>query len=145
MPARTIVHPYAKIIAEKGSIEIGSNNIISEQVEIYNRNTSALKIGDGNTFECRAYIETSGIGHYNVINSLARLEGECLVQSNCIIGTATKIFDCERLSNDTVVYGKDNDKRTKFDDNSEYISTLEMHQDYLKRNLIKFHTIRDSS
>ena len=50
----TIIGPGVNIIAEKGNITIGDNNIISEGTLIINKNREELVIGNGNVFECGA-------------------------------------------------------------------------------------------
>ena len=56
----TIIGPGVNIIAEKGSITIGNNNIISEGTLIINKSKEEMVIGDGNVFECGAsYVQTA--------------------------------------------------------------------------------------
>ena len=56
----TIIGPGVNIIAEKGSITIGNNNIISEGTLIINKSKEEMVIGDGNVFECGAsYVHTA--------------------------------------------------------------------------------------
>ena len=50
----TIIGPGVNIIAEKGTITIGDNNIISEGTLIINKSKEELIIGNGNVFECGA-------------------------------------------------------------------------------------------
>ena len=55
----TVIGPGVNIIAEKGSIHIGDNNIISEGTLIINKSKEKLVIGDGNRFECGASLVLS--------------------------------------------------------------------------------------
>ncbi|KAJ2350135.1 hypothetical protein GGF43_004322 [Coemansia sp. RSA 2618] len=66
----TVVHVGASIIAKKGPIIIGSNNIISERVVIINNHTTPLMIGDNNLLETDAQVEGRGIGHKNYIHEM---------------------------------------------------------------------------
>ncbi|PVV02441.1 hypothetical protein BB560_003102 [Smittium megazygosporum] len=99
---------------------------------------TTLEIGSGNTFECRSYVESSGVGHNNVIQSLARVLGSSLIESDCIVGLNTVVHDSKQLNSGTIVYGPDNLIKKRFDDNSEYKSTLSLHQAYLKEVLINY-------
>ena len=55
----TVIGPGVNIIAEKGSIHIGDNNIISEGTLIINKSKEKLIIGNGNRFECGASLVIS--------------------------------------------------------------------------------------
>merc|ERR1719411_796016 len=85
----TIIGPGVNIIAEKGTITIGDNNIISEGTLIINKAKEELIIGNGNVFECGARIEAAKINDYNVFGA------KCHVMSGALIGTGCVI--CPRV------------------------------------------------
>ena len=62
----TIIGPGVNIIAEKGTITIGDNNIISEGTLIINKNKEELVIGNGNVFECGASLVYLYLIHYSL-------------------------------------------------------------------------------
>merc|ERR1711935_1310335 len=51
---RSVIHPKARIIAEKGSIVIGNDNLIEETAVIKNVNEETLYIGNENIFEVQS-------------------------------------------------------------------------------------------
>ncbi|PVU85462.1 hypothetical protein BB559_006996 [Furculomyces boomerangus] len=127
-----VIQPKASIIAEGGPINIGSNNIISEQVTICNKKVSGkvMNIGNGNVFESRSSIECMGIGHNNVIQTAASVIGSFELGNNCVIGVRNRVN--HDIEDGTVVFGDNDSKRARKDDIQTHVSTLNTHLEYLR-------------
>merc|ERR1711970_802447 len=59
---RSVIHPKAQIIAEKGPIVIGNDNLIEEGVIIKNVFEDTLFIGNENIFEVQSQFHGKRIG-----------------------------------------------------------------------------------
>merc|ERR1712154_569967 len=93
------------IIAEKGSIHIGDNNIISEGTLIINKNKEKLVIGNGNVFECGARIEAAKINDYNVFGAKCHVMSGALIGTGCVICPRVMIIAKKRIRDCMVVFG----------------------------------------
>ncbi|XP_048749542.1 dynactin subunit 6-like [Ostrea edulis] len=121
--SRTVIHPKARIIAEDGPIIIGENNIIEELVQIINRNPEGksgttqqvMIIGNNNVFEVDSYVEATKIGDHNVVEAKARVGRQVEMTSGCIIGAKCEVSICEVLSENSVIYGSDCQRRIAAD------------------------------
>merc|ERR1712154_441917 len=101
----TIIGPGVNIIAEKGSIVIGDNNIISEGTLIINKSTEELVIGNGNVFECGARIEAAKINDYNVFGAKCHVMSGALIGTGCVICPRVMIIAKKRIRDCMVVFG----------------------------------------
>ena len=83
----TIVHPFATIEARNGTIVIGDNNIIEENVEIINdgADDSIMIIGNGNTFQVGSKIHCRKMGNNNLIESGCVLSRDVVLSFGCVI------------------------------------------------------------
>nr|XP_033771473.1 dynactin subunit 6 isoform X1 [Geotrypetes seraphini] len=114
---RTVVHPKARIIAEAGPIVIGEGNLIEEQALIINGypenimpdaekpDPKPMVIGTNNVFEVGCSSEAMKIGDNNVIESKAFVGRNVILTSGCIIGSCCSINTCEVIPENTVIYG----------------------------------------
>merc|ERR1712244_122284 len=93
------------IIAEKGTITIGDNNIISEGTLIINKSTEELLIGNGNVFECGARIEAAKINDYNVFGAKCHVMSGALIGTGCVICPRVMIIAKKRIRDCMVVFG----------------------------------------
>merc|ERR1711892_992642 len=87
---RSVIHPKARIIAEKGSIVIGNDNLIEETAVIKNVNEETLYIGNKNIFEVRSSVV-----------------GDLTVGNGCVFGAKTNYERNGTVPDKTVVYTQD--------------------------------------
>nr|CAD7396005.1 unnamed protein product [Timema poppensis] len=120
----TIVHPKVTIIAEAGPIIIGENNLIEEQTSIINRlpqgtttpsATPVLIIGANNVFEVDSYSEAMKIGDSNVLESKAFIGRDVELTNGCIIGAGCRVVCPETVSENTIIYGDTRLRRKQAD------------------------------
>nr|CAD7587702.1 unnamed protein product [Timema genevievae] len=120
----TIVHPKVTIIAEAGPIIIGENNLIEEQTSIINRlpqgtttpsATPVLIIGANNVFEVDSYSEAMKIGDNNVLESKAFIGRDVELTNGCIIGAGCRVVCPETVSENTIIYGDTRLRRKQAD------------------------------
>ncbi|XP_007174117.1 dynactin subunit 6 isoform X1 [Balaenoptera acutorostrata] len=114
---RTVIHPKARIIAEAGPIVIGEGNLIEEQALIINAHPENITpdaedpepkpmiIGTNNVFEVGCYSQAMKIGDNNVIESKAYVGRNVILTSGCIIGACCSLNTCEVIPENTVIYG----------------------------------------
>ncbi|KAI8149974.1 trimeric LpxA-like protein [Fennellomyces sp. T-0311] len=134
----TVLHPQCKIIAENGPIYIGKNNIVEENVVIFNRNSSPLVIGDENVFEVGCYVEGQQIGNNNVIEARARVLGSTTIGDHCIIGAACATEVNETIADMTVIYGSKSSRRQQSEVFPTQAALHARHLDYLREVLPKY-------
>nr|CAD7258124.1 unnamed protein product [Timema shepardi] len=120
----TIVHPKVTIIAEAGPIIIGENNLIEEQTSIINRlpqgtttpsTTPVLIIGANNVFEVDSYSEAMKIGDNNVLESKAFIGRDVELTNGCIIGAGCRVVCPETVSENTIIHGETRLRRKQAD------------------------------
>ncbi|CAN7980073.1 dynactin subunit 6 isoform X1 [Ixodes scapularis] len=141
--SRTVVHPAAHIIAEAGPIIIGENNLIEEQVYIYNRRTESdppdaeivMTIGNNNVFEVGSYSESLNIGNNNVLESKSKLGRNTELTSGCVIGAMCEVYTNEKMKENTVVYGRSCERRIQ----NEKPATQTLQLDFLTKVLPNYH------
>ncbi|XP_017819239.1 dynactin subunit 6 isoform X1 [Callithrix jacchus] len=116
---RTVVHPKARIIAEAGPIVIGEGNLIEEQALIINAypdnitpdtedpEPKPMIIGTNNVFEVGCYSQAMKMGDNNVIESKAYVGRNVILTSGCIIGACCNLNTFEVIPENTVIYGAD--------------------------------------
>ncbi|KAG2219424.1 hypothetical protein INT45_010615 [Circinella minor] len=130
--AGTVLHPQCRIVAEKGPIYIGKNNIIEENVTIFNKNASPLVIGDENVFEVGCYVEGAHIGNNNIVEARAKVLGTTTIGHHCIIGAACATEVNETISDMTVVYGSKSNRRQQSEVFPTQAALHARHLDYLR-------------
>ncbi|CAB4486360.1 uncharacterized protein OCT59_022468 [Rhizophagus irregularis] len=143
--AGTILHPQCKILALKGPIIFGQNNIVEENVTIINNSQTALTIGNENVFEVGCYVEGTKIGNRNIIEAKARILGNTSLGDNCVIGAVCSTKKDEVIPDNTVIFGDHNNRRTQTASANQQSSLHTRHLDYLREVLPKFNHVASDS
>eukprot|EP00928_Gymnodinium_smaydae_P075755 TRINITY_DN5876_c0_g1_i2.p1 TRINITY_DN5876_c0_g1~~TRINITY_DN5876_c0_g1_i2.p1 ORF type:complete len:173 (+),score=40.51 TRINITY_DN5876_c0_g1_i2:77-595(+) len=100
----TVIHPSCTVNAKSGPIEIGKYNVIEEQVEIINPNTTPLVIGSHNLFEVGAKLVGGGkIGNANVFECRSVIGKGCQIGDGNLLQVHVELKEGEKLENDMVV------------------------------------------
>ncbi|KAI8645722.1 trimeric LpxA-like protein, partial [Parasitella parasitica] len=139
----TVLHPQCRVIAENGPIYIGKNNIIEENVIIFNN-----VINDS----CHGYImlitflssdvEGSRIGNNNIVESRARIVGSTSVGNYCVIGSACSTESNETIPDLTIVYGAQSKRRNQSEPLATQATLHARHLDYLREVLPKYNHLK---
>lgn len=104
----TVVHPRCTIsCVEGGSIVIGPDCVIEEQVAIVNRQPVTMEIGAMNLFEVGCRVEALRVGSRNVLEPKSQLGAGTSVGDGCVIGATVCVDGDTQVPNDTVVYSVD--------------------------------------
>ncbi|XP_053454830.1 dynactin subunit 6-like [Nycticebus coucang] len=148
-----VIHPKARIIAEAGPIVIGEGNLIEEQALIINAHLDNITpdtedlepkpmiIGTNNVFEVGCYSQAMKIGDNNVIESKAYVGRNVILTSGCIIGACCNLNTFEIIPENTVIYGADCLRRVQ----TERPQPQTLQLDFLMRNLVSIGSISDES
>lgn len=91
-----VVHPTAVIIANKGPIIIGNNNLIEERVEIINNNSEPMSIGNNNRFEVDCRCQAKKIGNNNWLEPKSGVSSDTELTEFCIIGPGCNMIETSR-------------------------------------------------
>ena len=136
---RTVIHPKAKINAEKGPIIIGDGNLIEEQCVITNDKPGhTMIIGHSNVFEIGSRIEAIKIGDNNVFEAKTVIGPYIEVTDGCIVGAMCQLTNKEKLCENTVIYGKECHRRRAPERPTPQILQL----DFLTKILPNYHVIK---
>ncbi|CAH1788756.1 unnamed protein product, partial [Owenia fusiformis] len=144
--ARTVIHPKARIIAEAGPIVIGDSNLIEEQAQIINKASDAgdggtkavMVIGNNNQFEVGCYSEAMQIGDNNILETKAIAGKTVLLTNGCIIGAQCEVTSNETLPENTVIYGRECQRRVQ----SERPPPQTLQLDFLTKILPNYHHMK---
>ncbi|KAJ1929861.1 hypothetical protein IWQ60_000822 [Tieghemiomyces parasiticus] len=136
--AGTVVHPQCQIIAERGPITIGENNIIAECTRIINRSEEPLVIGHYNTLEVAS-------GNYNVIEARGRVLAGTTLGDFCVITPACSTLANEHVPDKTVIYGEAQDRRLQTEDYKSQLAVYIKHLKYLQDMLPRYNHLRKST
>lgn len=140
----TVVHVGASILAKKGPIIIGCNNIVNERAVIINNSSTPLTIGDDNLFETDARIEGHGVGHRNIIQIRGTLVQSSTLGSNCVVGYNCATSPNEDVADNTVLFGNPQSRRSKIPDNNvEHMAIHQKHLQYAYEMLPRYNHIID--
>ncbi|XP_003744430.1 dynactin subunit 6 [Galendromus occidentalis] len=134
---RTVIHPTAQILAEKGPIIIGEGNIVEEKAKIINRREEPLVIGNHNTFEVGCVVEANAIGHHNTFECLSRVGPLVSVGSGCTVGARCNVSTEEVLPDNIVVYGANCDRKISVDN----FRTSNPQIDFLSKVMVNYHYV----
>jgi len=104
---RSVIHPKARIIAEKGSIVIGNDNLIEETAVIKNVNEETLYIGNENIFEVQSQFVGAKCGDRNIFEVRSSVVGDLTVGNGCVFGAKTNYERNGTVPDKTVVYTQD--------------------------------------
>ncbi|XP_065674815.1 dynactin subunit 6 isoform X2 [Hydra vulgaris] len=139
---KTIVHPKARIIADKGSIIIGDGNLIEEQATIINCHPGrTLVIGHCNVFEIGTHIEAIAIGSNNVFEAKTFIGPNIEVTDGCVVGAMCRLTGKEKLNENTVIYGEKCSRRIALEKPAQQILQL----DFLAKILPNYHHMKGKS
>lgn len=147
--SRTFIHPNVKIVAQAGPIFIGENNLIEEQTTIINKlqdgadgqNMKVMIIGDNNVFEVGSYSESLKIGDNNIIESKAKVGSDTTITTGCIIGARCELNTNEILTDNTIIFGSNNQRRVADEKPQSQMSQLE----FISKSLPNFHKFKKSN
>ncbi|KAJ2660330.1 hypothetical protein IWW48_003039 [Coemansia sp. RSA 1200] len=137
----TVVHVGASIIAKRGPIIIGANNIVCERATIVNNHETPLVIGDDNLFETDALVEGCGVGHRNVVQVRAKVFGSCVLGNNCVVGATCTTEPSDDVPDNTVIFGSPQVRRIRTDSNTDHISMHRKHLEYIQEMLPRYNHI----
>nr|XP_055114349.1 dynactin subunit 6-like [Symphalangus syndactylus] len=117
--ARTVIHPKARIIVETGPIVIGKGNLTEEQALIINASSDNITpdtgdpepkpmiIGTNNVFEVGCHSQAMKMGDNNVIELKAYVGRNVILTSGCLTGACGDLNTFEVIPENTVIYGAD--------------------------------------
>jgi len=136
---RTVIHPKASIVAEKGAIIIGDGNLIEEQTKIINRTAGhTMMIGHSNVIEVGAHIEAKVIGDNNVFEAKSVVGPNIELTNGCVVGAMCELTGSEKLEENTVVYGDYCKRRTAGEKPAPQMLQL----DFLSKILPNYHHLK---
>lgn len=147
---RTVIHPKARIIAEAGPIIIGEGNLIEEQALIINAHPDniipdtedpepkPMIIGTNNVFEVGCHSQAMKMGDNNVIESKAYVGRNVILTSGCIIGACCSLNTFEAIPENTVIYGADCLRRVQ----TERPQPQTLQLDFLMKILPNYHHLK---
>uniref|UniRef100_A0A8C8YG29 Dynactin subunit 6 n=1 Tax=Prolemur simus TaxID=1328070 RepID=A0A8C8YG29_PROSS len=116
---RTVIHPKARIIAEARTIVIGESNLTEEQALIIKAHPDNMTpdtedaepkpmiTGTNNVFEVGCYSQAMKMGDNNVIESKAYVGRNVILTSGCITGACCNLTTFEVIPQNMVIYGAD--------------------------------------
>ncbi|KAJ8669907.1 hypothetical protein QAD02_001166 [Eretmocerus hayati] len=139
--AHTVVHPRASIIAEAGPIIIGEGNIIEEMAMIVNRisadqsGTPVQIIGNYNVFEVDCVCEALKVGDNNILESKAYVGKQVELTSGVVLGASCFLTEHETVPENTIIYGSECHRREMDEKPIPQKGQLE----YLKKILPNYH------
>jgi dynactin-6 len=145
--SKTVIHPKASILALGGPIRIGDGNLIEEQTCIINQSDFAsdhptvMEIGNNNFFEVGSRCEAIKVGNNNIFECKSKVGQQVILGDGCVIGACCELTTNETLPDNTVVYGKDCQRRVQ----SERPVAQTLQLDFLTKVLPNYHHLQKSS
>lgn len=145
--SKTVIHPKARILALRGPIRIGDNNLIEEQACIINQGdndeaeSTVLEIGNNNVFEVGSYCEAIKIGNNNTLESKSKLGRQVVLGNGCVIGACCELTTSEALPDNTVIFGKECQRRVQ----SERPLPQTLQLEFLTKVLPNYHHLKKTS
>ncbi|ORE02008.1 trimeric LpxA-like protein, partial [Rhizopus microsporus var. microsporus] len=137
----TVLHPQCRIIAENGPIYIGKNNIIEENVVIFNNNQFIINIQPTKKSFWED-VEGSRIGNNNIIEARGRILGNTAIGNHCVIGAGCSTESNETIPDLTVIYGADSKRRIQSEPLPSQATLHARHLDYLQEVLPKYNHLK---
>uniref|UniRef100_A0A1B6E4V0 Dynactin subunit 6 n=1 Tax=Clastoptera arizonana TaxID=38151 RepID=A0A1B6E4V0_9HEMI len=142
----TVIHPKATIIADKGPIIIGENNIIEEKAFISHQNLPEatidnpipLMIGMNNIFEVGCTVMAKAIGDHNVLEAKCYVGPEVELGNGCIVGAGCRVTLPQKIEDNAVISGSDCVRTIASD--KPPAQTLQI--DFLTKVLPNYHHLR---
>lgn len=145
--SKTVIHPKARILAVNGPIKIGDNNLIEEQTSIINQgdndepDSSVMEIGNNNVFEVGSCCEAVKIGNNNTLESKSKVGRQVVLGNGCVIGACCQLTTNETLPDNTVIFGKDCQRRVQ----SERPLPQTLQLEFLTKVLPNYHHLKKTS
>ena len=146
--SKTVIHPKARILALRGPIRIGDGNLIEEQTCIINQgdindegDSTVMEIGNNNFFEVGSHCEAIKVGNNNILECKSKVGRQVILGDGCVIGACCELTTNETLPDNTVVFGKDCQRRMQ----SERPLAQTLQLDFLTKVLPNYHHLQKSS
>lgn len=107
-----ILHPYARIRAEHGSVRIGKNSTVSETavVGLEEGGEGAVVVGTNVSIETGAVVQAKNVGDGSIVETSSKLGVGAVLGRHCKVTASQEVRAGEVLPDFTVVYG-DNQRR----------------------------------
>jgi len=103
----TIIGPGCCCISTNGgAIHIGSQNVLTEGVQIINKSKEPMEIGNYNIFETGAKVEARKIGSFNLFGAQSYVMNGCKIGSGCVIGPQMQVIKNKRVADSTIMAGE---------------------------------------
>ncbi|KAJ1950604.1 hypothetical protein IWQ62_006540 [Dispira parvispora] len=141
----TVVHPQCRILAEKGPIVIGQNNILAECVTIINTSEEPLVIHNYNTFEVGSTCAGRSVGNHNVVEARGRILSGTVVGNHCVVGPMCATAENDTLEDHTVVFGETMNRRTQTSNPKAQFALYAKHLKYLQDLLPRYNHLRKAT
>lgn len=104
---QTIIGPGCTCISHGGPIIIGSQNVLTECVQIVNKSPDQkMVIGDLNMFETGAKIEAKRIGSYNLFGAKSYVMQNCKISNGCVVGPRVQVITGKTITDSTIIAGE---------------------------------------
>ncbi|XP_028392753.1 dynactin subunit 6-like [Dendronephthya gigantea] len=145
--SKTVIHPKARILALNGPIKIGDGNLIEEQTCIINQgdngegDLTVMEIGNNNFFEVGSHCEAIKVGNNNILECKSKVGQQVILGDGCVIGACCELTTNETLPDNTVVFGKDCQRRVQ----SERPLAQTLQLDFLTKVLPNYHHLQKNS
>jgi dynactin-6 len=105
--AGAVIHPYAKIIASEGPVDIGEGCIIWEKAIVGGEGEGAIKLSRNVVIETSALIEAGVvIGENSIIEAQAKVAEGAIIGRCAKIMTFIEVGEDEEIEDYTIVYGR---------------------------------------
>merc|ERR1711920_913556 len=123
----TIVGPGCCCISTNGgAIHIGSQNVLTEGVQIINKSKETMEISNCNIFETGSKVEARKIGSYNLFGAQSYVMTGCRIGSGCVIGPQMQVIKGKRVVDSTIMAGENliQIQKTFKQRNSMYVQSM---------------------
>ncbi|XP_065388626.1 dynactin subunit 6-like [Macaca fascicularis] len=148
--AQSVIHPKARIIAEAGPIVIGKGNLIEEQALIINAPSDNITpdtedpepkpmiIGTNNVLEVGCHSQAMKMGDNNVIELKAYVGRNGILTSGCLTGACCNLDTFKVIPENMVIYGADCLRRVQ----AERPQPRTLQLDFLMKILPNYHHLK---
>uniref|UniRef100_A0A2K6MUZ3 Dynactin subunit 6 n=1 Tax=Rhinopithecus bieti TaxID=61621 RepID=A0A2K6MUZ3_RHIBE len=137
--AQTVIHPKARITAEAGPIAL----IINAPSDNINPDTEdpepkPMIIGTNNVFEVGCHSQAMKMGDNNVIELKAYVGRNVILTSGCLTGACCNLNTFEVIPENMVIYGADCLRRVQ----AERLQPQTLQLDFLMKILPNYHHLK---
>jgi len=136
-----VFHQRCNIVAEKGPILIGDDNLIEENVIILNENPEPLVIGSNNHFLVGAIIKGS-VGDNCVVEERGSVASKSFLGNNSTIGVSCCTRANEKIEENSIIFGKQNGRMQNNEPVQNRIAQHKAQLQYFREVLNVFHDLR---